>query len=86
MVEGLDVYYGRAHALQGVSLSIDKGVLGIVGRNGMGKTTLCNAITGLVPAAAACGWRARRSWAARRTRSPNAASPMCRKAGASGPR
>ena len=49
-VEGLDVYYGRAHALQGVSLSIDKGVLGIVGRNGMGKTTLCNAITGLVPA------------------------------------
>ncbi len=49
-VEGLDVYYGRAHALQGVSLSIDRGVLGIVGRNGMGKTTLCNAITGLVPA------------------------------------
>ena len=49
-VEGLDVYYGRAHALQGVSLSIERGVLGIVGRNGMGKTTLCNAITGLVPA------------------------------------
>ncbi len=49
-VEGLDVYYGRAHALQGVSLSLDEGVLGIVGRNGMGKTTLCNAITGLVPA------------------------------------
>ena len=50
VIEGLDVYYGRAHALQGVSLTIDKGVLGIVGRNGMGKTTLCNAITGLVPA------------------------------------
>ena len=50
VVEALDVYYGRAHALQGVSLTIDKGVLGIVGRNGMGKTTLCNAITGLVPA------------------------------------
>ncbi len=49
-VQGLDVYYGRAHALQGVSLSLDTGVLGIVGRNGMGKTTLCNAITGLVPA------------------------------------
>ena len=49
-MEGLDVYYGRAHALQGVSLSLDEGVLGIVGRNGMGKTTLCNAITGLVPA------------------------------------
>jgi uncharacterized protein (UPF0261 family)/ABC-type branched-subunit amino acid transport system ATPase component len=49
-VEALDVYYGRAHALQSVSFTIDKGVLGIVGRNGMGKTTLCNAITGLVPA------------------------------------
>jgi uncharacterized protein (UPF0261 family)/ABC-type branched-subunit amino acid transport system ATPase component len=46
----LNVYYGRAHALQGVSLSLPGGVLGVVGRNGMGKTTLCNAITGLVPA------------------------------------
>ncbi len=49
VVEGLDVYYGRAHALQGIDLRIDQGVLGVVGRNGMGKTTLCNAITGLVP-------------------------------------
>jgi len=50
VVEGLDVYYGRAHALQAVALTIERGVLGVVGRNGMGKTTLCNAITGLVPA------------------------------------
>jgi uncharacterized protein (UPF0261 family)/ABC-type branched-subunit amino acid transport system ATPase component len=49
-VRDLDVYYGRAHALQAVSFTLDKGVLGLVGRNGMGKTTLCNAITGLVPA------------------------------------
>ncbi len=49
-VEGLDVYYGHAHVLQGVSFELERGVLGIVGRNGMGKTTLCNAITGLVPA------------------------------------
>ena len=48
VIHGLDVYYGRAHALQAVSLEIQHGVLGIVGRNGMGKTTLCNAITGLV--------------------------------------
>ena len=34
----------------GASLKLADGVLGIVGRNGMGKTTLCNAITGLVPA------------------------------------
>ena len=50
VVEGLDVFYGRAHALQGVNLSIAQGVLGVVGRNGMGKTTLCNAVTGLVAA------------------------------------
>ena len=49
-VKDLDVYYGRAHALQGVSFTLERGVLGIVGRNGMGKSTLCNALTGLVPA------------------------------------
>jgi len=49
-VEGLQVYYGRAHAVQGVSLRLASGVLGVVGRNGMGKTTLCHAIAGLVPA------------------------------------
>ncbi len=44
-VQGLDVYYGRAHALQGVTFTIERGVYGVVGRNGMGKTTLCNAAT-----------------------------------------
>src|SRR5262249_32058243 len=46
----LDVHYGRAHVLQQVSLELAHGVLAVVGRNGMGKTTLCNAVTGLVPA------------------------------------
>ena len=50
VIDGLDVYYGRAHALQGVAFTIERGVFAIVGRNGMGKTTLCNAITGLVKA------------------------------------
>jgi uncharacterized protein (UPF0261 family)/ABC-type branched-subunit amino acid transport system ATPase component len=49
-VENLDVRYGRAHVLQGVSLTLQRGVLAVVGRNGMGKSTLCNAVTGLVPA------------------------------------
>jgi uncharacterized protein (UPF0261 family)/ABC-type branched-subunit amino acid transport system ATPase component len=46
----LHVHYGRAHALQGVNLRLDRGVLGVVGRNGMGKTTLCNTVMGLVAA------------------------------------
>jgi len=49
-IEELDVFYGRAHALQKVSLTLEAGVVSVVGRNGMGKTTLCNAITGLVRA------------------------------------
>ncbi len=49
-IRDLHVYYGHSHALQGVNLTLDHGVLSIVGRNGMGKTTLCNAIMGLLPA------------------------------------
>jgi uncharacterized protein (UPF0261 family)/ABC-type branched-subunit amino acid transport system ATPase component len=48
-IKDLNVYYGRAHALQDVSLTLARGVTAIVGRNGMGKTTLCNAVTGIVP-------------------------------------
>ncbi len=49
-VKGLDVYYGHSQALQGVNLTLENGVFSVVGRNGMGKTTLCNAIMGLVRA------------------------------------
>jgi branched-chain amino acid transport system ATP-binding protein len=50
VVEGLSAYYGRAQALEDVSFSMEGGSLGIIGRNGMGKTTLCNAIMGIPPA------------------------------------
>ena len=50
-IRGLNVFYGRSHALQGVDLRLEHGVLSLVGRNGMGKTTLCNAIVGLLPIA-----------------------------------
>jgi uncharacterized protein (UPF0261 family)/ABC-type branched-subunit amino acid transport system ATPase component len=49
-VRGLNVFYGHSHALQGVEFAIHKGVLAIVGRNGMGKTTLCKTIMGLTRA------------------------------------
>lgn len=48
-IAGLNVFYGRSHALQGVDLTLRHGVLSVVGRNGMGKTTMCKAIMGLVP-------------------------------------
>ena len=50
-IRELNVFYGRSHALQGVDLTLEHGVLSLVGRNGMGKTTLCKAIVGLTPAA-----------------------------------
>jgi uncharacterized protein (UPF0261 family)/ABC-type branched-subunit amino acid transport system ATPase component len=46
-IRDLQVYYGESHAIQGVDLILGRGVLSIVGRNGMGKTTLCNTIAGL---------------------------------------
>ncbi len=49
-VRGLNLYLRPArHALQGVDLTLQDGVLSLVGRNGMGKTSLCKAIMGLVP-------------------------------------
>ncbi|MEM9430317.1 MAG: ABC transporter permease [Pseudomonadota bacterium] len=51
-IRDLNVFYGHSHALQGVTLSLGHGVLSVVGRNGMGKTTMCKAIMGLVPVSA----------------------------------
>ena len=49
-VEGVHTYYGESHVLQGISLRVDRGeVLAILGRNGMGKTTLIRTIIGFTP-------------------------------------
>ena len=50
VVERLSAFYGRAQALEDVSFELAAGSLGVIGRNGMGKTTLCNAIMGIPPA------------------------------------
>lgn len=48
---GLHTYYGLSHILHGVDFSIRRGeALGLMGRNGMGKTTLIRSMLGLVPA------------------------------------
>ena len=48
-IRNLHIYYGQSHALQGVDLALEYGAYAVVGRNGMGKTTLCNGIMGLLP-------------------------------------
>ena len=49
-VEGIHTYYGESHVLHGISLRVDPGeVLAILGRNGMGKTTLIRSIVGFTP-------------------------------------
>jgi len=50
---GLHAYYGASHVLRGVDLSVMPGqAVGLMGRNGMGKTTLIRTLLGLVPARA----------------------------------
>ncbi len=49
-VEDIHTYYGESHVLHGISLRVDPGeVLAILGRNGMGKTTLVRSIVGFTP-------------------------------------
>lgn len=51
-VRGLNAYYGNAQALENVSFTMGHESVAIIGRNGMGKTTLCNAIIGISPPSA----------------------------------
>jgi branched-chain amino acid transport system ATP-binding protein len=49
-VKDIHTYYGDAYVLQGLSLSLEQGqILGLLGRNGVGKTTLVNSIVGFTP-------------------------------------
>jgi branched-chain amino acid transport system ATP-binding protein len=49
-VDDIHTYYGDAYVLQGLSLRLEQGqILGLLGRNGVGKTTLVNSIVGFNP-------------------------------------
>src|SRR3546814_4958974 len=51
VADAIHAHYGQSHILQGVSLQIDAGeAIGLLGRNGMGKSTLIRTIMGHVPA------------------------------------
>jgi branched-chain amino acid transport system ATP-binding protein len=49
-VRDLHAFYGKRHILQGVDLKVDQGeIVSLLGRNGVGRSTACKTIMGLVP-------------------------------------
>ena len=79
-IEGLNTHYGASHVLQGVDLDMPQGrISAVLGRNGVGKTTMVKTIMGLVAAerrARACS-AAPTSPAGRRTAWRARAWPTC---------
>ena len=56
----LHAYYGKSHILQGVDLNVAAGeIVSLLGRNGVGRSTTCRAIMGLVPAQGSIAYRGR---------------------------
>ena len=82
-VNAIDLHYGAAQALRGVSLTAEPGkVTCVLGRNGVGKTSLLRALVGQHPVSkgAITLGRRRHHQAASRTSARGAASPSCRRA------
>ena len=51
-VDNIHAYYGKIHALKGISLTVEAGeIVTLIGGNGAGKTTTLNTICGIVRAA-----------------------------------
>ena len=49
-VRNLHAYYGQSHILHGIDLDVNEGeIVALLGRNGVGRSTMCKAIMGLVP-------------------------------------
>ncbi|MBP6276419.1 MAG: ABC transporter ATP-binding protein [Limnohabitans sp.] len=48
--QGLNTYYGASHILRGIDFAVARGeTIGLMGRNGMGKSTLLKSLMGIVP-------------------------------------
>ena len=86
-VRDLHAYYGKSHILQGVDLTVGEGeIVSLLGRNGVGRSTTCKAIMGLVPPQGAIALQAAgRSPACAPTRSRTPASATCRRTARSFP-
>jgi branched-chain amino acid transport system ATP-binding protein len=57
-VADLHAYYGRSHILQGVDLEVgDHEIVSLLGRNGVGRSTMCKTVMGLVAGQGNVTWR-----------------------------
>lgn len=57
-VQGLHAYYGKSHILQGVDVHVDEGeIVTLLGRNGVGRSTMARTILGMVKAAGSVCFR-----------------------------
>jgi branched-chain amino acid transport system ATP-binding protein len=57
-VRGLHAYYGKSHILQGTDVHVDEGeIVTLLGRNGVGRSTMAKAIVGMVKAAGSVQFR-----------------------------
>lgn len=57
-VQGLHAYYGKSHILQGVDMHVDEGeIVTLLGRNGVGRSTMAKTILGMVKAAGSVRFR-----------------------------
>src|SRR5215475_1230064 len=59
-VRDLHAFYGKSHILQGVDLDVGEGeIVSLLGRNGVGRSTTCKAIMGLVDPVGEVSWKGR---------------------------
>ena len=59
-IDELHAYYGKSHVLQGVDLDVGAGeIVALLGRNGVGRSTTCKSIMGLVHARGSINYRGR---------------------------
>ena len=60
-VDDVHAYYGKSHILQGVSFRVGEGeIVGLLGRNGAGRSTAVKTIMGLVPPVGRISFRGER--------------------------
>ena len=86
-VRDLHAFYGKSHILQGVDLSVGEGeIVSLLGRNGVGRSTTCKAIMGLVEPVGTVRYRGRDIAGLRANIVRRPASATCRRTARSFPR